>query len=104
MKRVIYTEHLYGGKDKFILKKEYENFGIYQEMTPSGFFTHQFWLITNGEIYLEIYSFNHYCMEEVFDLIDNYNETKEFGVKAITKYDEVLGSNIKIMHNSGVEI
>ena len=84
MKRVIYIKNVYGTNDKYVLTKEYEGFGIYQEKTPNGFFVHQSWLISNNEdAELVIESFNNLCKEEVLDIIDSYNETNRFGVKAV---------------------
>ena len=84
MKRIINIENTYGTTDKYIFKEEYRGFGIYQEKTPSGYFVHQSWLISNNEnAELVIESYNSLCKEEVLDMIDNYNETKKFGVKAV---------------------
>ena len=84
MKRVIQIGNVYGTNDKYIFKEEYNGFGIYQEKTPNGFFVHQSWLISNNEnAELVIESYNNLCKEEVLDIIDNYNETNKFGVKAL---------------------
>ena len=82
MKRVIYLQDDLNVR-KYILRKEYEGFGIYQEKTPTGFFVHQSWAISNGTITLMIPSYNHYCEEEILDFVDNYRKTKLFGTKAI---------------------
>ena len=104
-KRVIYTDGDCGNdKEKFIIKKEYKEFGIYQNMCPSGIYVNNFWLITDGDVYLEIFSYSNYCMEEILDLIDNYTETGEFGVKGFVHYDDILNRNIYYIHDSGVEI
>ena len=96
MKRVITIKNVYGTNDKYVLRDEYEGFGIYQEKTPSGFFVHQNWLISNNEnAELVIESYNNLCKEEVLDIIDNYNETHRFGVKAIMHCDSLH------MHNCG---
>lgn len=84
MKRVAYIKNVYGTNDKYVLKEEYNGFGVYQEKTPNGLFVHQSWLISNNEnVELVINSFNQLCKEEVLDIIDNYNETQKFGVKAL---------------------
>ena len=84
MKRIITINNIYGTNDKYVLRNEYNGFGIYQEKTPNGYFVHQSWLISNNEnAELVINSYNGLCNEEVLDMIDNYNETKKFGVKAV---------------------
>ena len=84
MKRVITIKNVYGTGDKYVLRDEYEGFGIYEEKTPSGFFVHQSWLISNNEnAELVIESYNNLCKEEVLDIIDNYKRTHRFGVKAV---------------------
>ena len=84
MKRVITIKNVYGTTDKYVLRDEYEGFGIYKEKTPSGFFVHQSWLISNNEnAELVIESYNNLCKEELLDIIDNYNATHRFGVKAV---------------------
>lgn len=70
-------------EEKFILMEEYEGFGIYQEKCPAGYFVHQSWLITNEDVTVIFYSFMNYCKEELMDAIDNYNDIKKFGIKAM---------------------
>ena len=85
MKRVIQIKNTYGTSNKFIFKEEYNGFGIYKEKTPSGYYVHQSWLISdNKKAELVINSYNNLCKEEVLDIIDNYNETNKFGVRAVT--------------------
>lgn len=96
MKRVIKIENVYGTDDKYILSKEYEGFGIYQEMTPNGYFVHQSWLISNNKnAELVIKSYNNLCKAELLDMIDNYNTTNKFGVKAVKHCDSLC------MHSCG---
>jgi len=84
MKRIIKIKNTYGTEDKYILREEYEGFGIYGEMTLSGLFVHQSWLISNNEkAELVIESYNNLCKEEVLDIIDHYNDAGKFGVKAV---------------------
>lgn len=84
MKRIININNVYGTTNKYVLKEEYEGFGIYQYKTPNGYFTHQHWLISNNEnAELVIEPYNNICKEEVLDIIDRYNETNKFGVKAV---------------------
>lgn len=102
MKRVIYIDNDYNGKDKFVLKREYEGFGIYQKMCPTGFYEHNTWLITDCDVYLEVESYNNYCYEEILDLIDCYNDMGDFGgIKAFIHEDKTLNRNIYYMHPSG---
>ena len=82
MKRVIYIQDTLNN-NKYILQKEYEGFGIYLRMTPSGYYSHQDWLITNGNITIVCESYNSLCKEELYDAIDSYNESKRFGWKAL---------------------
>lgn len=99
MKRIIKIKNVYGTDDKYVLIDEYNGFGIYEEKTPSGYFKHQSWLISNNkDIELAINSFNRLCKEEVLDIIDNYNETKKLGVKA------VMHCGSFHMHNQGYYI
>jgi len=96
MKRVINIKNVYGTNDKYVLKDEYDGFGIYGEMTPTGYFVHQSWLISNNEnAELIIESYNGVCKEELLDIIDNYNETHKFGVKALMHCGSLH------MHNGG---
>lgn len=96
MKRVVYIKNSYGTNDKYILKEEYNGFGVYQEKAPSGFFIHQSWLISNNDkAELVIQSYNDLCKEELLDIIDNYNDTNKFGVKA------VMNRGSLYMHHNG---
>ena len=82
MKRVIYFQDQLN-KRKYILQKEYEGFGFYEEKCPAGYLVHQSWAITNGKIYIMIPSYNRLCEEEILDMIDNYKKTGRFGTKAM---------------------
>lgn len=96
MKRIIKIKGSFGNEEKYVLRNEYESFGIYEEMTPSGYFVHQSWLISNNNnAELVINSYNHLCKEELLDIIDNYNATSKFGVKAIMHYGSLC------MHPNG---
>lgn len=84
MKRIVKIKNSYGSEDKYILREEYNGFGVYQHKTPSGFFVHQDWLISNNDkAELVIQSYNNLCKEELLDIIDNYNKIGRFGVKAL---------------------
>ena len=96
MKRLVYVDGTFGGQDKYILQEQYEGFGIYRHMTPSGYYVHQDWLITNGTITIVAPSYNDFCKEELLDFIDNFNELGTFGIKAIAR-----GNNQYIAHNVG---
>lgn len=93
MKRVI---KINDGKNKYILIEEYNNFGIYQEVTPVGYFRSQSWLILKEDgVELVIDTSNNICKEEILDMIDNYNKWEKFGVKAV-QYKDLLH-----MHKNG---
>ena len=79
MKRLVYVPDSLNNK-KYILKEEYEGFGIYKEMAPAGCYVHQSWLVYNGKIGYISQSYNHRCKEELMDAIDKYNETGKFGL------------------------
>ena len=103
MKRVVkVTDSL--NERKYILKEEYGGFGIYEEKTPTGFFVHQSWLIRFESpitVYnIVIQSYNSLCKEELYDIIDNYNEKGEFGIKVL---DDRWGNDepTRYMHPSG---
>lgn len=84
MKRIININNDYGTTNKYVLREEYEGFGIYQHKTPRGYFMHQSWLISNNEnAELVVGTYNHMCEEELLDIVDNYNEKGKFGVKAV---------------------
>ena len=70
---------------KYVLKEEYEGFGIYQEKTPNGYSVSQSWFISSedGSKALVVESYNNQCKEELLDMIDNMNSTGSFGVKAV---------------------
>ena len=82
MKRIEYIPNEYGAKDKYLLKEEYGGFGLYQEICPTGFPVHQSYMIKNNKICVVCPSYNNYCKEEILDMIDEYNESGKFGVKA----------------------
>lgn len=108
MKRVIYINNTLGNKNKFILKNEYENFGIYNEMTPSGYFVHQSYLITDDKITVVVYSFNNMCYDEILVMIDSIIESRKqhtkANYKAVWKYDKEIGKYIYILHPNGDDI
>ena len=96
MKRIVYIKNVYGNNDKYVLIDEYGGFGIYQEKAPVGLFVSQSWLISNNDnAELVIESYNNLCKEELLDIIDNYNDTKKFGVNALIHCDALH------MHDGG---
>ena len=96
MKRVIYVKNVYGTTNKYVLQEEYCGFGIYEQKTPSGYLVSQSWLLSNNkEAELVIESYNDLCKKELLDMIDYYNNTNKFGVKAVMICDSLH------MHNNG---
>jgi hypothetical protein len=85
MKRIVKIPDKLQGFIKYELKKEYGDFGIYQERCPSGFFVSQSYLISNDNISIQIESYNNVCMSEILDAIDDYNDCKKFGFKALIR-------------------
>ena len=72
-------------EEKFRLVEEYEGFGIYQKVTPYGYYVHQsFAFKTNGTIFVS-YSYMNNDKEDIYDYIDNYNNKGSFGFKAFNK-------------------
>ena len=57
---------------KYVLKEEYRNFGVYQEVSPNGILISQSFLITNGDIIKVYQSYENKIVEEMFDIIDDY--------------------------------
>lgn len=99
MKRVIYIKNGYSIDDKYVLIDEYNGFGIYEKMTPTGYLISQNWLLSNNDdIKLIIDSYNNICKEELLDMIDNYNNTNKFNVKA------VMYCGLYHMHPNGKEV
>ena len=66
---------------KYVLSQEYEGFGVYEEVCPSGLHVHQSWLVANDKVALKCDTYNNFCKEELLDMIDNYNENCKFGTK-----------------------
>ena len=57
---------------KYVLKEEYRNFGVYQEVSPNGIQISQNFLITNGDITKAYKSYENKIVEEMLDIIDDY--------------------------------
>lgn len=79
MKRVVYVADSLNNK-KYVLQEEYEGFGIYERMTPTGYLVNQDWLVFNGKIGYISQSYNNRCEEELMDTIDAYNNSGKFGL------------------------
>ena len=58
--------------NKYMLKQEYRNFGVYQEVSPSGLLISQSFLITNGDMAKVYHSYENKIIEEMLDIIDDY--------------------------------
>ena len=82
MTRVIRIKNVLGSDDKYVLRDEYNGFGIYQEKTPSGYFVSQSWLLKNDNVTIMCESYNNKCKEELLDAIDSYKNRRRFGFKA----------------------
>lgn len=95
MERIRRINNEYGTKDKYVLAEEYRGVGIYREVAPSGCYIHQSWLIASDSRVVVIDSFNHVCKAELYDFIDNYNENKKFGIRAVVHMGTLH------MHNNG---
>ena len=91
MKRVEYIPNHYKTTDKYVLKEEYNGFGIYEEVCPTGFRVHQSYLIKNDKWCIVCPSYNNLCIEEIYDAVDSYNDSCGFGLKALkTDYGYVI--------------
>lgn len=96
MDRVVYIDNDYGTKDRYVIRKQYEGFGVYNRMTPTGYFVHQDWLITDGTVMLVVPSYARMCKDDLLDMIDHFNASGQFGVKALKqggKYIAHLAGN-----------
>lgn len=103
MKRVVKIEKKYNddlNDLKYVLQQEYEGFGIYQEMCPSGYYHHQSYLLINEDIAIICHSFMNMCKEELLDMVDSYKKTNNFGVKGFFKGED-NGLKIYVAHNNG---
>ena len=101
LKRVMYISNAYGGQDKYERIDEYEQFTIYQKVTPSGYFSHQDYLITDGSKVILSPSFNHLNKSELFDMVDDYLETGKLGKKVLDKWDKLNNIAVQMIHPGG---
>lgn len=72
-------------EEKFRLVEEYEGFGIYQEVTPYGYYVHQSFAFKTNDAVFVSYSYMNNDKEDIYDYIDNYNNKGSFGFKAFNK-------------------
>ena len=96
MTRLIKVKGLYDDELKYVLKKEYEGFGIYQCKCPSGYFVHQDYMIANNNIIIQCQSYNNIIIEELLDAIDNYNNNGNFELKVFKRSE-----NLYYVHPNG---
>lgn len=82
-------------EEKFRLVDEYEGVGIYQLVTPNGYYCHQNYGFKHNDKFFVSYSFMHNDKEDLYDYIDNYNNTGKYGFKAFNK------GNYYCIHQNG---
>ena len=99
--RTIKIDGSFDNIDKYIFKKVYDGFGVYEQIAPSGFFIHQEYLFTNGDITVVSPSYTNNSIYDVYDMIDSYNETGKLGQKAIKSFNKTYGKYVLILHPSG---
>lgn len=88
MKRVIKFERgtiNKSNEQKYVLAQEYEGFGVYEKVLPYGYIHYQSWLIANDKVALVCEPDNHFCKEELLDMIDYYKEKNCFGTRGFRK-------------------
>lgn len=74
-------------EDKFRLVENYRGVGVYQEVTPNGYYVHQSYGFKIKDKFFVSYSFMNNDKEDIFDYIDRHYEGKPFGFKAFNKGD-----------------
>lgn len=85
---------------KYLLNKEYEGFGIYDNICPTGYRTSQSYLLkspTGTCILSESYMHNNEA--DLLDLIDEYKKTGKYNIPVIPKIYE--GNTYYVWHQSG---
>lgn len=86
MKRLVkLSDDRLGNKMLYVLKEEYQGFGLYQRKSSNGYLIHQDYMITNDNITIQCQSYNKIIKEELLDAIDNYNSDGFFGLKVFMK-------------------
>lgn len=86
MKRLVkLSDDRLGNKMLYVLKEEYQGFGLYQRKSPNGYLIHQDYMITNDNITIQCQSYNEIIKEELLDAIDNYNSDGFFGLKVFMR-------------------
>lgn len=97
MKRLVkLSDDRLGNKVLYVLKEEYQGFGLYQRKSPNGYLIHQDYMITNDNITIQCQSYNNIIIEELLDAIDNYNNNGNFELK-VFKHSE----NLYYVHPNG---
>ena len=97
MKRLVkLSDDRLGNKMLYVLKEEYQGFGLYQRKSPNGYLIHQDYMIANNDIIIQCQSYNNIIIEELLDAIDNYNNNGNFELK-VFKHSE----NLYYVHPNG---
>lgn len=91
LERVVYVPDELN-KNKYVLNECYEDFGIYEKVSPNGFRVSQDWLVYNGKIGFISQSYNNLCREELMNAIDKFKTTGKFGYHGFaTSVDGIYG-------------
>ena len=77
--------------EQYKLMEEYDGFGLYKSVRRNA------WTISNEDITVVFNNIDD--LEELYTLIENYNQNKKFGIKVIPK--EVNGFAFNISHEKG---
>ena len=71
-------------EEKYRLVDEYEGVGIYQRVV-GGLYVHQEYAFKHHDKLFISYSFMNNDKEDIYDYIDNYNNTGKYGFRAFDK-------------------
>lgn len=97
MKRLVkLSDDRLGNKMLYVLKEEYQGFGLYQRKSPNSYLIHQDYMITNDNITIQCQSYNEIIKEELLDAIDNYNNNGNFELKVFKRSE-----NLYYVHPNG---
>ena len=97
MKRLVkLSDDRLGNKMLYVLKEEYQGFGLYQRKSTNGYLIHQDYMITNDNITIQCQSYNEIIKEELLDAIDNYNNNGNFELKVFKRSE-----NLYYVHPNG---
>ena len=72
-------------EEKYYLLEKYKDVGIYQEVTPNGYYVHQSYGFKINDKFFMSESYNHNNKKDLLDFIDNYKKKKIFGFRAFNK-------------------